>query len=176
MAIWQTDVLLCRVAYPYHDFRTSILPVVNYGLENAIQVGPWKVQSDLAEPRTGSIPIDSTELLRQKAVPSMDEFMEGKIEYYLSVPTILDDNIYVPQPLVLCPEFSKASRPASWKNTDLKIQSTLPLLGIDEHTTEKNEKEDLVKSLATFDSPEDHPIRLVRVTLRLTESKRKTIS
>ena len=154
----------------------SHLPVVNYGPENAIQVGPWKVQSDLVQTRAGSSPIDSAELLRQKAVPSMDEFMEGKIEYYLSVPTTLDDNIYVPQPLILFPEFSKTSRPASWKSADLKIQSTLPLLGIDEHTTEKNEKEDLVKSLATFDSPEDHPIRLVRVTLRLTESKRKTIS
>lgn len=145
--------------------------MVDYGPENAIHVGPWKVQSELVQPSAGSSQIDSPQLLAKKAVPTMDGFMEGELEYYLSVPTKLDGDVYVPQRLVVSPEFSKASRPSAWKNTDLKIQSTLPILGIDERITKKNEQEDIVTSLANFANPKDNPVRVVKVTLCLTKAK-----
>jgi hypothetical protein len=93
--------------------------------------------------------------LAQKAVPSMDHLMEGEIEYYLTVPTSLDVGKVVPQPLVLSSEFTKASRPAAWKSTDLKIQAVLPLLGMDEIASE------------TKPFLEANPDQLVKVTLSL---------
>ena len=88
----------------------------------------------------------------------MDHFMEGCIEYYLEAPTSYISGNFVPFPLVFC-EFRKKDRPLAWKNTDLKLQTTLPLLGIDEAASDAALKEKGAK--------EDTLMRLVRVTLKL---------
>lgn len=56
--------------------------------------------------------------------------MDGKIQYFIEAPIIRIDtetgcNVF--KPLVFC-QFSKDNRPQSWKNCDLRIQATLPLL------------------------------------------------
>ena len=135
----------------------------------------------------------SSRLLNQKAVASMDHFMDGRIEYYLEVPTVLRDHEYVLRPLMLLSEgFSKQSRPSAWKGSDLKIQSTLPLLGMPKtdnnkdddkgssrqnagsssKTNKKNHQSDVLESLANFEiKPENNPVRLVKVTLSLVNEE-----
>ena len=135
----------------------------------------------------------SSRLLNQKAVASMDHFMDGRIEYYLEVPTVLRDHEYVLRPLMLLSEgFSKHSRPSAWKGSDLKIQSTLPLLGMPKtdnnkdddkgssrqnagsssKTNKKNHQSDVLESLANFEiKPENNPVRLVKVTLSLVNEE-----
>mmetsp|Transcript_19341 Transcript_19341/g.54780 ORF Transcript_19341/g.54780 Transcript_19341/m.54780 type:complete len:81 (+) Transcript_19341:2-244(+) len=47
--------------------------------------------------------------------------MEGRIKYFVEVP----------DPGVLTfTQFTKSNRPMAWKNSDAKIQATLPLLGV----------------------------------------------
>jgi hypothetical protein len=136
--------------------------VVDYG--QVVEIGPWTVQSEVVKtPPTQDHPdVISLSFLAQKAVPSMDHLMEGEIEYYLTVPTsLLDVGKVVPQPLVLSSEFTKASRPAAWKSTDLKIQAVLPLLGMDEIATETKP---ILEQQAS-------PDQLVKVTLSLGKKK-----
>jgi hypothetical protein len=93
-------------------------------------VGPWKVRAELFE---GSTFQDATEVptdwLAKRAVISMQDFMDGKIEYFVETPSVIDSDTgsRSPKPLVFC-EFTKDNRPLAWKNCDLRIQSTLPLL------------------------------------------------
>jgi hypothetical protein len=115
---------------------------------------------------------DCPEMFRvaQKAVPTMDHLMDGLIEYYVSVPTWEEDGNFVPRPLIFS-QFSKMSRPMAWKNSDLKIQSTLPLLGKDETATKA--MQDLTGSglvHAADGETELNPLRLILVTLRLGPS------
>lgn len=97
--------------------------------------------------------------LAQKALPSMETLMDGKIEYYVESPTWYVDGVYQPRPLVFC-VFKKADRPLAWKNTDQKVQSTLPLIGNDPIAT---------GGLQTPQSQdgEQNPTRLIRVVIRL---------
>jgi hypothetical protein len=82
-----------------------------------VLVGPWTVMSEIWQEGNG-------ELLDQKAIISMESFMEGRIEYYTRVPASC-------RPLVFT-TFVKCNRPRAWKGIDTKIQDTLPLLGNDE--------------------------------------------
>lgn len=78
---------------------------------------------------------DETEvLLQKKAIQSWDKLMEGYIEYCVKVPLsqLQEQNNDVK--LVFIKEFTRESRPTAWKNIDLRVQSTLPLLGIDDVT------------------------------------------
>lgn len=102
--------------------------VVEFG--EVKSVGPWWIRADLAEVVKQS---DRQPYLTKKAVPTLDAFMKGKIEYYVEASTIFDNESrrYVPQPLVFR-KFTKVDRPQAWKQCDLRIQSTLPLLGNDE--------------------------------------------
>ena len=93
---------------------------VKYG-EDA-SVGPWLIRATVVEPNGRS----AESLLEQKAVVTMEGFMTGDIEYYVKVDKLN------PSPLVFVSEYSKASRPHAWKNTDAKLQTTLPLLACDE--------------------------------------------
>lgn len=104
---------------------------IAYGEERV--VGPWSIQATLVQENGRSI----TSLLEHKAVKTMETFMTGNIEYYVKV---LKSK---PSSLLFSPEFSKASRPPAWKNTDAKIQNTLPLLA--------NEEAALVDTLDDFD-------------------------
>lgn len=71
-------------------------------------------------------------LLKQKAIQSMDKFMDGSIHYYTKIPKIVESEegpCY--RPLVFISEFTKGSRPMAWRKLDLRIQTILPLLGND---------------------------------------------
>ena len=89
----------------------------------------------------------------------MDDLMDGVIEYYLEAPTSYVNGKFIPNPLVFC-QFRKVDRPLAWKNTDLKLQSTLPLLGIGESA-----------SIAVKENSgnEENSKRLIRVTLKVDD-------
>lgn len=86
-------------------------------------VGPWTIKCELLPKSEGN-----TNLLKQKAIQNFESFMTGQIHYYLEVLETEDEER---PPLVFIESFTKATRPPCWKNADLRIESTLPLLGID---------------------------------------------
>lgn len=87
-------------------------------------VGPWVVKTELV---ANSAETD-VNLLEQKAVESVESVMTGQIHYYLEV---LETENGEQSPLVFIENFTKETRPPCWKNTDLRIESTLPVLGFD---------------------------------------------
>jgi len=62
----------------------------------------------------------------------MEALFDGHISYCLETPVMIDGDKELPWPLVFVSEFKRQTRPRAWKQTDLKLQSTLPLLGADE--------------------------------------------
>ena len=97
--------------------------------DDEVQVGPWSVTARVLPDDCTDDDDDKSRLLERKAVSSWDSFMEGEVRYVLQVPI---QNKAVIRPLVFVSEFSKLSRPSAWRNIDMKIQATLPLLGNDE--------------------------------------------
>jgi hypothetical protein len=98
--------------------------------------------------------------------------MNGSIEYMIDSPTWHTDGRFVPRPLVFS-HFPKAIRPVAWKNCDLKVQSTLPLLGNDEMATRAMRDLSGCGLVHVVDGVEQtNPSRLIRVTVRLKPSER----
>ena len=138
-------------------------------------VGPWTVSAVVK--KFCHFSDDEKEAsVKQKAVPSMDSFMEGFIEYYLEVPTKpkdetkneKDESDYSPMSLVFVDSFKKQTRPPAWKNSDEKIQETLPLLGNTNDSSQAlKEKGSLTQSMEMNGSVLSvyTPLALVRVTL-----------
>lgn len=91
-------------------------------------MGPWVVRTEIL-PEDAETP---DILLNKKAVLSMEKFMDGEVEYFVPAPAVGEDNPETSaiKPLVFR-SFSKADRPKAWKGCDLRIQSTIPVLGID---------------------------------------------
>ena len=91
-------------------------------------VGPWVVRSEVLPESSG--PPET--VLAKKAVISMEAFMDGKVEYVVAAPTQKEKATggFVPKPLIFR-HFSKVDRPKAWKNCDLRVQTTLPVLGTD---------------------------------------------
>jgi len=102
-----------------------------YGTENSIQIGPWNISSHIIKAPEKEV----TTLLQSKAFKNMEELVAGKVEYHMKVPLI---NGKSPCPLVRVNGYTKSTRPKSWKGVDLKVESTLPLLGVD-HSVLENE-------------------------------------
>lgn len=106
-----------------------------YGTKTATKkVGPcWTVLVRALTPPA----LDETEarkLLARPAIPSWDDFMEGRIVYHLRGPSSTDaqSKVHI-RPLVLLSEFRRETRPESWKNSlDLRLEGTLPLPGLDD--------------------------------------------
>mmetsp|Transcript_14554 Transcript_14554/g.40436 ORF Transcript_14554/g.40436 Transcript_14554/m.40436 type:complete len:877 (-) Transcript_14554:182-2812(-) len=124
-------------------------------------VGPWKVRAEIvSETSSEDSSQPSNSFLEKRAVISMEAFMNGNIEYFLSAPTSYDKESgdFIPRPLVFR-QFSKADRPRAWKSCDLRIQSTLPVLG--------NEKEMVGNGSEVNSQTETSPERLIRVTITL---------
>ena len=69
----------------------------------------------------------------------MDAFMNGEVEYFIAAPAFQQENSesFAVRPLVFR-SFSKSDRPRAWKNCDLRIQTTLPVLGIDDSSISKD--------------------------------------
>jgi hypothetical protein len=91
----------------------------------SIGVGPWTISSEIIKASDEV----ANKLLNTKALRSMDHLMDGDIQYYLNVPAL--SGATEPRPLVRVAGFTKPTRPAAWKGFDLKVESTLPLLGVD---------------------------------------------
>ena len=99
--------------------------------------------------------------LEKKAVFSMESFMDGEVEYFVAAPVFWEkvSETFVVRPLVFR-NFSKSNRPRAWKNCDLRIQSTLPVLGIaDDSSIRKEDHSDGNESV--------NPDRIVRVSMAL---------
>jgi tRNA(Ile)-lysidine synthetase-like protein len=79
------------------------------------RVGPWEVKAELV-----------AEICTENVLSSWENFMKGEIRYST---TALVSNSGVPSPLHFVEGFTKITRPLNWKGVDVKIQSTLPLLG-----------------------------------------------
>lgn len=130
---------------------------VPYG-EESIKVGRWEVSTEVVGDIQSTV--DATKLLEEKAVPSMDALMNGLVEYYLEVPGTSSNGQSTPQPTPLkFGDFTKSSRPSAWKKTDLKLQSTLPVLAVD-HSAEKE--------VSGKDDDSQTTSFLVKVRLKLT--------
>jgi hypothetical protein len=117
-----------------------------YGKENAAYVGPWTVFSEVISSSDKYEMNCARELLEQKAVSSMASFFDGFVSYYLET-TVSND---LPRQLIFISNFTRESRPHAWKKADLKIQSTLPLLGNDEITIHKSAPRLLVRVTLTL--------------------------
>lgn len=134
-------------------------------------MGPWVITAQIVSERADC---PETFRLAQKALPSMDHFMNGTIEYFIEVPTWKDNGKFVPRPLVVS-RFTKASRPSAWKNNEsnrnlyLKVQETLPLLGNDEIAQSAETNPIGNGCIHDVDGEQQiNPKRLVRVTIRLS--------
>lgn len=122
-----------------HADSFSFTIVVVFGEENAVTVGPWTV---FAEVVSGADDEDAENLLKQKAMNSMSDIFDGHISYYVETRVMMEkDEVLLPWPLVFISEFTRETRPRAWKQTDLKVQSTLPLLGADETSKELTDGE-----------------------------------
>lgn len=112
-------------SFPFHEngqYDTSEMPLK---VSRDLRVGPWTIKTDVL----GETEIEKwRELEKLKAVESMEEFMSGYVQYYFKVPLLEPSSL--PQ-LVFPGRFTKIGRPKAWKNGDLKIESTLPLVGAD---------------------------------------------
>ena len=112
-------------SFPFHEngqYDTSEVPL-EVGLD--VRVGPWTIRTDVL---VGTETDKWSELEKLKAVESMEAFMGGYVQYYFKVP--LPEPSSSPQ-LTFPGRFTKIGRPKAWKNGDLKIESTLPLVGAD---------------------------------------------
>lgn len=83
----------------------------------------------------------------------MEDLMSGKITYYLEV---LETELGEIHPLQLIGSFSKETRPSCWKNCDLKVEATLPIIGNDIETTK-----------TIYDKTSLNKIRVAKICLRL---------
>lgn len=123
-------------SFPFHKrdkYKKKTEPVL-YGPENTVRIGPWQVSAEILSDVTET---ESTKLIQTKALKDMDDLMKGSITYYIAAP--VNDGESLPNPLVHFEEgFSKPSRPAAWKGFELKVESTLPLLGIDQSKLDNN--------------------------------------
>jgi hypothetical protein len=136
-------------------------------------VGPWKVTAEILSEKVDS---PDTFRLAQKAVPSFSDVMDGSIAYHVSAPTWQEQGSFVPRPLVFS-QFTKTSRPTAWKNSDLKVQTTLPLLGNDE--TAVKAMADMAGSGLVHEmdgETRENSIRIIKVTLQLEPPSKNTSS
>jgi hypothetical protein len=97
------------------NFATHSLYVLVVPYGETVVVGPWHL----------SVKITPNAELK-KVFNTWEEFMSGSFQYCINVPL---EGGKKPMPLETVDSFTKFSRPASWKGTDLRIQGTLPLLG-----------------------------------------------
>ena len=112
-------------------------------------VGPWSIRAEIVSSS------EESHFLTKKALESIEDLMSGEIEYYLKVSRTKGGQL---QPLILVDKFTKETRPYCWKNCDLRVEATLPLLGIDT----KTEQTDTEKANLNNNNTE-----LVKISLKL---------
>lgn len=112
---------------------------------NKDSVGPWTIKTEII-PASEEV----KGLLKVKAAKDVEGVLTGKIEYYIEVMETEDGE---QPPLVFIENFTKETRPPCWKNADLRIEATLPILGVD--------------TTFTYDNPASCTTRCVKVSLSL---------
>ena len=118
--------------FPFHKKDQYQLPTGSVEYGRTIHVGPWRVLGEIVPDEVGEDV--ATKLLKERAVDSMKHLMHGSIQYYLQLP--IDNRGSMPNSLVFVKNFTKPTRPTAWKGFDLKVEQTLPLLGIDHSRTD----------------------------------------
>jgi len=94
-------------------------------INSALRVGPWTIQTEKINNISKK---DADALLEKKAILNMEYFMKGSFFYYIKCPKKLPSD-ETEDILTIISEYSRGSRPLAWRGVDLKIQSTLPLVG-----------------------------------------------
>ena len=119
-------------SFPFHKKDHYQLPSgpVDYG--HSVTIGPWSIVAELISGESGVIAAEC--FLKEKALTSMEQLMQGNIQYYLQIPVGSASSL--PNPLIFVKGFTKPTRPSAWKGFDLKVEQTLPLLGIDHSRTD----------------------------------------
>jgi hypothetical protein len=109
---------LCILTYFVEKFicisLKMFLSAIGYG--ETTTVGPWEISCEITPNKEEMKPVFET----------WEEFLSGNLTYSIKVPKHHDEDLL---PLMVIDRFTKISRPPSWKGLDLKVQSTLPLLG-----------------------------------------------
>lgn len=146
-------------SFPFHKKDHYQLPTspVDYG--HVIEVGPWSIEANVVKDESETV---AEKLLKERVFESMELLMQGNIEYHLQLP--ISDASSLPNQLVFIQGYTKATRPAAWKNLDLKIEQTLPLLGVDNSRTDNIPSNDIVKYGKTW------VLGKVRLTLNKSRS------
>ena len=123
-------------SFPFHkkDKYTKRSEPIMYGRGSKCKIGPWSVSAEILNALSET---ERTKSLKTKALKDMDDLMRGSVTYFIAAHINEGDSL--PHPLVHFEGgFTKPSRPAAWKGFDLKVESTLPLLGIDQSKLDNN--------------------------------------
>mmetsp|Transcript_33117 Transcript_33117/g.60745 ORF Transcript_33117/g.60745 Transcript_33117/m.60745 type:complete len:459 (-) Transcript_33117:739-2115(-) len=112
-----------------HNKNSAFL---GYGSERSMEVGLWTITSEIFKAASEQ---EANSLLQTKALKNMEELMAGDVQYFMKVPIVREASF--PCPLVRVKGFTKPTRPAAWKGFDLKVESTLPLLAVDESALDR---------------------------------------
>lgn len=119
-------------SFPFHKNDHYRLPSSSVDYGHSTNIGPWNIVAELVSYDSGVAAAET--FLKQKALSSMEQLMQGNIQYYLQIP--IENERSQPNPLVFVNGFTKPTRPSAWKGLDLKIEQTLPLLGVDYSRTD----------------------------------------
>lgn len=111
---------------------------IDYGV--TVKVGPWSIEAEIVPDESGGAVAES--LLKERALESIDQLMQGSIQYYLQVPITSDG--FMSNPLVFVTGYTKPTRPTAWKGFDLKVEQTLPLLGVDYSRIDNDPSKDVM--------------------------------
>ena len=109
--------------FPFHVKDKYDTADLSISCGESKKIGPWTVNATL---ETSG---DWASLEEKKAIDSMEAFMGGYIRYYVKV--ALKEDSPMPPSLSFPDMFIKIGRCKAWKNSDLKIEATLPLVGPD---------------------------------------------
>ena len=132
-------------SFPFHKKDQYQLPSGSVDFGSVVEVGPWSIVADVNRNESEGI---AEKLLKEKAFDSLEQLMQGSIEYHLQLP--ICDKSSSPNPLVFVRGYTKPTRPAAWKSLDLKIEQTLPLLDIDHSRTDNTPSNDAVQYNKTW--------------------------
>jgi tRNA(Ile)-lysidine synthase TilS/MesJ len=165
-------------SFPWGKSDRYVVDSDTVPIPHTFSVGPWRVSTSI---QRISSDVEKEALLARKAVPDMDAFMEGCIEYYVEARTWKSENrtgpiteTSVPRPLVFA-SFTKSTRPLAWKNADVKLQETLPLLSCD--PLSRSALRDPLGSSAVHADADamgtlrNNPLVLVKVALQVVASE-----
>jgi tRNA(Ile)-lysidine synthetase-like protein len=148
-------------------------------------VGPWNISACFVDDGEAALNEKSainekspSKLKKKKAFDSMEQFVEGFIEYYLPAQGTTTTN----KNIALCEsslglnfvKFTKHNRPPCWRGIDPKIQQILPLVGIDaDESREDNDDGCITGFTADGNVAINNAAQLVKITLTLSEKPGK---